>query len=169
MSAILCNAGPLIVLGKLNRLDLLASLYTTVTIPQAVYSEVVTVGLRRGHTDARLIQRFWQQQDWPIVTVPALALENYYPPVMLDAGETELLALAQQVSPELVLMDDEIARSEARRLGLATKGTLGILVQAYRQNAITHQQTKSLISEIAVRPDIWISAQLCQRVLAALD
>lgn len=69
MSLILCNAGPLIVLGKLNRLDLLASLYTTVTIPHAVYDEVVTVGLHRGHADARLLQRFWQQKAWPHVQI----------------------------------------------------------------------------------------------------
>lgn len=169
MSLILCNAGPLIVLGKLNRLDLLAALYTTVTIPQAVFDEVVTTGLRRGHADARLIYRFWQEQDWPIVAASALALENYHPPVMLDAGERELLTLAQQLSPEFVLMDDELARSEARRLGLNTRGTLGILVQAYRQRLVRYQQIEALISEIAARPDIWISTQLCQRILSTLN
>jgi hypothetical protein len=33
------NAGPLIVLGKLNRLDLLAALYGEVVAPEAVYTD----------------------------------------------------------------------------------------------------------------------------------
>lgn len=168
MSLVLCDAGPLIVLGKLNHLDLLAALYTPVSIPQAVYTEVVTVGLRRGHIDARLVRRFWEQQNWPVVTVPQDALLAYHPAVVLDAGETELLALAQQKTPNLILMDDETARNEARRLGLKTRGTLGVLVQAYRQGVINRQKAELLIDEIAARPDIWISAELCRRVLSAL-
>ena len=37
-SPVLCDAGPLMVLGKLNRLDLLASLYREVWITRAVYN-----------------------------------------------------------------------------------------------------------------------------------
>jgi len=37
----------------------------------------------------------------------------------------------------LVLIDDEIARSEARRLQLRVHGTLGILVQAYQQGLLS--------------------------------
>ena len=40
-SAVVCNAGPLMALGKLSRLDLLAKVYTQVRIPQAVYDETV--------------------------------------------------------------------------------------------------------------------------------
>jgi predicted nucleic acid-binding protein len=40
---VLCNSGPLMALGKLNRLDLLADLYGEVQIPHAVYDEVVIV------------------------------------------------------------------------------------------------------------------------------
>jgi predicted nucleic acid-binding protein len=45
MSVVLCDAGPLMALGKLNRLDLLAGLFGQVQIPRAVYDEVVTQGL----------------------------------------------------------------------------------------------------------------------------
>jgi hypothetical protein len=36
MTIVLCNSGPLIALGKLNRLDLLAGLFGEVQIPRAV-------------------------------------------------------------------------------------------------------------------------------------
>ncbi len=68
----------------------------------------------------------------------------------------------------LVLVDDEDARSEARRLGLPIRGTLGVLVAAYRQALITLPDTELLIQEIAARPDIWISAALCEQVRRSL-
>ena len=45
MPIVLCNAGPLITLGKLNQLALLADLYGKVRITRAVYEKVVTRGL----------------------------------------------------------------------------------------------------------------------------
>jgi predicted nucleic acid-binding protein len=58
-------------------------------------------------------------------------LSAYTPPVVLDPGETEVLALAQSLADPLVLLDDKVARAEARRLKLRLCGTLGILVRAY--------------------------------------
>jgi predicted nucleic acid-binding protein len=59
MTTVLCNAGPLIALGKLNRLELLAELYELVRVPRAVYDEAVTQGLALGMPDARTIRLFW--------------------------------------------------------------------------------------------------------------
>ncbi len=169
MSVVLCNAGPLMALGKLNRLDLLAGLFGQVQIPHAVYDEVVTQGLIRGAPDALTVRLFWQRQQWPIVDVPEALLSAYAPPVVLDPGETELLALAQSLADPLVLLDDEVARAEARRLKLRLCGTLGILVRACRKDLLSLDQAELLIREIAARPDIWIAARLCEQVLASLS
>ena len=168
MSVVLCNAGPLMALGKLNRLDLLAGLFGQVQIPRAVYDEVVTQGLVRGAPDALTVRLFWQRQQWPIVDVSETLLSAYVPPVVLDPGETELLALAQSVVDPLALLDDEVARAEARRLKLRLCGTLGILVRACRKDLLSLDQAELLIREIAARPDIWIAARLCEQVLASL-
>jgi hypothetical protein len=155
-------------LGKLNRLDLLAGLFGQVQIPRAVYDEVVTQGHLRGAPDALTVRLFWQRQQWSIVDVPEALLSAYAPPVILDLGETELLALAQSLADPLVLLDDEVARAEARRLKLRLCGTLGILVRAYRKGLLSLDQVELLIREIAARPDIWIAARLCDQVLASL-
>jgi len=168
MSIVLSNAGPLIALAKLNRLELLETLYLQVQVPRAVYTEVVTQGLRYGAPDALLIQAFWQDRGWPIIEVPTNQLANYTPSVILDRGETELLALAPTVEDPLVLIDDEIARSEARRLQLRVHGTLGVLVQAYRRGLLSFPQVKLLFQEIGARTDIWIAAKLCQQVFNSL-
>jgi uncharacterized protein len=168
MTTVLCNSGPLSTFGKLNRLDVLVSLFGEVQIPRAVYDEVVTQGLVRGEPDALTVRLFWQGQGWPIADVTEAQLSAYVPPVVLDPGETEVLALAQSLADPLVLLDDEVARAEARRLGLPVVGTLGILGRACRQDLLSLEQAELLIHEIAERPDIWISAKLCEHVLASL-
>ena len=165
---VLCNAGPLITLGKLNRLELLVELYGEVQIPHPVYDEVVTSGLAKGASDAVTVRLFWQRQKWPVVDVPPAVLDSYTPSVILDAGERAVLALAQTIRYPLVLLDDEVARSEARRLGLQLRGTLGILVQACHEKILTLVQTELLIHEISIRRDIWISSKLCEQMLSEL-
>jgi predicted nucleic acid-binding protein len=155
-------------LGKLNRLDLLAELYKEVQVPQAVYNEVVSQGLARGASDALIVRLFWQHQGWPVVEVSPEVLSAYEPPVVLDPGEKEVLALAKTLTDPLVLLDDEFARAEARRLELRVRGTLGVLVQAYRRELLSRSQVELLLNEIAARPDIWIGSKLCRQVLRSL-
>ena len=69
--------------------------------------------------------------------VPEAVLSSYTPPVILDPGETEVLALARTLKDPLVLLDDEVARAEARRLKLRVRGTLGVLVHAYREGLLS--------------------------------
>jgi predicted nucleic acid-binding protein len=68
----------------------------------------------------------------------------------------------------MVLVDDEVARAEARRLKLRVLGTLGILIRAHRCALLSLDQVELLIDEIAARPDIWIGAKLCAQVLTSL-
>jgi predicted nucleic acid-binding protein len=168
MPTVLCNAGPLIALGKLNRLDLFADLYGQVQTTRVVYDEVVTHGLARGMSDAFTVRLFWQRQRWPVVAVPQAVLDAYQPVMLLDPGETEVLALAQTLTDPLVLLDDGAARAEARRLRLRVRGTIGVLTQAYRGGFLSLLQVELLLREIAARPDIWISAKLCEQALASL-
>jgi predicted nucleic acid-binding protein len=156
------------VLGKLNRLDLLTDLYQEVQIPRAVYDEVVTQGLNRGAQDAFTVRRFWQRQKWPIVDLSDALLSAYAPSVILGPGETETLALAQTLTDPMILLDDEAARAEARRLGIRIRGTLGVLVLAYRRRLLSFETLELLLHEIAARPDIWISAKLCEQVITSL-
>ena len=47
--------------------------------------------------------------------------------VNLDSGERAAIALAKKHEAELLLIDDQAGRAEARRLGLRLTGTLGVL------------------------------------------
>lgn len=169
MRITLVNAGPLIALAKLNRLHLLVELFETFHVPRSVYREVVVEGLARGLPDAATLRRFFAHHELPVLGVAPAVAEEYRPPVELDAGEHELLALARTFPDVLVLMDDEVARAEARRLGLEVRGTLGILVEAFRAELLSLHEVELLLLEIAERPDIWISEKICRQVLLALQ
>jgi predicted nucleic acid-binding protein len=95
-------------------------------------------------------------------------LMAYVPEVILDPGETEALALARSLPDARVLLDDESARAKARRLKLRVTGTLGVVAQAHRSGILSLPDTELLLQEIAVRPDIWINARLCEQLLEAL-
>jgi predicted nucleic acid-binding protein len=168
LRTVLANAGPLMALGKLNRLGLLSGLYGTVHIPRSVYREVVSVGMAQGQPDALSVRLFVERYGWRILEISPEALQSFRSHVVLDEGERELLALSRGLPGCLVLLDDEAARSEARRMGLQPKGTLGVMAQACGQGLLTLEEAEVLIEEIAARPDIWISEKLCRLVLEDL-
>ena len=169
MTTVVCNSGPLMALGKLNRLRLFQQLYGEVHITAEVYQETVEAGISEGFPDAVAIKLFWEQQGWPVITVTSEQWVGFVPTVILDSGEMETIGYALSLPSALVLLDDEQARQEARRQGLAVHGTLGILVEAYRRGFLTYPEAELLLLQIAVRPDIWISAKLCHRVLSQLQ
>jgi predicted nucleic acid-binding protein len=169
MLTVLADSGPLIALAKLNRLELLLNLWQTVLVTETVYHETVVLGQSREAADALTLRLFWQQHRLPIVSVPAATLTAYAPALQLDPGEHATFALALTFPEALVLVDDEEARAEARRLGLRMRGTLGVVVEAFRRQQLTFSEAELLLTEIAARPDIWISPVLCEQVLKSLQ
>jgi len=74
--------------------------------------------------------------------------------------------LGQQQAADWVLIDNEHAREAAREVGLPLEGTVGLLLEAWRQGHLSLQAFELLIREIKHRPDLWIRAQLYDRALA---
>ena len=168
MPTVLCDSGPLIVLAKVNRLRLLLDLWENAQVTEEVYKEAVVLGYELGAPDALTIRLFWQKHKLPILAVPESVLIAYQPAIKLDPGERSTFAQALTLKDGLVLVDDEDARTEGRRLGLPVRGTIGVLVEAYRRGLLTLPEIELLFSELSARPDIWISANLCARVLKSL-
>lgn len=159
------NAGPLMVLAKLNLLHLLKELYSYVYIPHSVYDEVVIEGMRQGYEDARTLYLFLNQMGWSPEDVEPAAIPADLREVHLDRGERDTLALASALGGALVLMDETAGRKAARARGLTVRGSLGILIEAHRQGVIEADQLRLYFAEIARRQDIWISQALVERVL----
>jgi predicted nucleic acid-binding protein len=63
-AAVISNAGPLMVLAKLNLLHLLKSLYGRVGFSRSVYTETVIEGMRQGYEDAYRLEDFFRVENW---------------------------------------------------------------------------------------------------------
>lgn len=157
-----CNAGPLIALGKLNALDVLPRVYDEILIAPEVYTEAVTRGLEMGHIDAARIKATVDKKILKVKKPSPLEIKFVYG---LDVGEEETIYLAIQEKTDEVLVDNWHARTEARRAGLRVKGTLGVLYGSLRKKFIDYRRFEALVKEITYREDIWISKELCRRVL----
>lgn len=162
---VVSDAGPLIALSKLGRLALLSQLYEQVLIPQAVYEEVVVVGLREGHTDAIAVDHAVQLGH---ITVQSAASPDDDEPwsAAIDAGEVEVIVLARDSGADLAIIDNAHARRAARSVGVPLRGTVGVLLEALSKGILTILEFELLINEIKRRPEFWISQRLCDAALA---
>ncbi len=162
---VVSNAGPLIALGKLGRLGLLSQLYGVVLIAPEVYQEVVVNGLRLGAPDADAAQFLIQQKQ---IQVEPVSLDSNDPLLAtgIDLGEAETLALAIQECADWALIDNAHARRAAHSVSVRCKGTLGVLLEAFRKKLLALTEFELLIHEIKRQPALWISEQLCDEAMA---
>jgi predicted nucleic acid-binding protein len=129
---------------------------------------VVVRGRERGYSDAFLVQLAIQQGKLKVVDVNDGDLPSDIHDLALDAGEKQALYLAQRTKADLALFDDEKVRDEAKARGLSVKGTLGVIVDGYRAGLLAFNELENTIEAIVDREDIWISEELCRRVLRKL-
>ena len=115
------NASPLILLSRINRLDLLASLAKLVVVPEAVIREI-QAGSHLDETADRIknLSSILQVADRPVPD--RIRLWN------LGAGESQVLAHGLERPGAEVVLDDLAARRCARSLGLPMVGSLGVVI-----------------------------------------
>ncbi len=155
---VVADAGPLIHLSLIGRLDLLPALYGRILVPELVYREVVDLGADLpGSVELRAadwVDRSPHPPDHPLF--PLLRSQ-------LDPGEAAALCLAADRVAELILSDDRQARLAAERLGFPIKGTLGLLIEAKRRGEI--DLLAPALTELKIR-GTWLSDRLVARVLS---
>ena len=65
----------------------------------------------------------------------------------LEQGERQAIQLAEELSAELLLVDEKAARREAAKRHLRTTGTLGILDLAAEKGLVDFAQSLQLLKE----------------------
>jgi predicted nucleic acid-binding protein len=122
------NSGPLISLARIGQLEILPALFDDIALPRAVFKEVTQDPMLPG---AEAIA----QAEWlRVVDVMDLKVVERLS-VSLDAGESEVLALAQQLGGTAAI-DERRGRSLADALGVPQTGTVGILLLAKKRGMI---------------------------------
>lgn len=137
---IISNSSPLIALSSIDRLDILAHLFPTIYIPDAVYHETVT--------DNPVIEqrtRILHAIDEFIQVMPPKIHRLFTR--KLGAGEQGVLNLALEMHPDFILLDDKKARYEANEFGLIPVFTADILKWAEHQQYIASYH--ALVSQLA--------------------
>jgi predicted nucleic acid-binding protein len=127
------DAGPVIALAKIDRIELLASLFQEAWVPETVVHEVLAKPGRETRRIETALGRFLR------VAVPPFASAPQLEPFLrrLDEGERTVIALAGRLPPPVtVVMDDAAGRAVARRVGLPVLGFAGLLMVAKERGLI---------------------------------
>lgn len=131
MLRVIVNSTPLLILGKIGKLEILHKMYQEIIIPQAVFHEVT----KKNDIAGKAVQAACQ--DWIKVEAIKDMREYAMYRAKLHAGEVEVMIIAQQ-SPkaDLIILDDMAARKTAEFLGLPLSGTIGVLIKAKQKGII---------------------------------
>jgi predicted nucleic acid-binding protein len=156
------DSSVLIHLAAIGRLDLLRSLFERLTLPPAVWREVVEEG--SGRPGAREIEA-GRRDGWIEVRQPSNELLLRSLKRQLDHGEAEAICLAVEHGAGLILLDESEARRVAAEFELERTGAIGVLMRSKLERRIT-----------LLRPELdrlrtsgfWIESALYQRALAAV-
>ena len=138
---IVCNASPLIFLAKIDKLSLLDAY--EIRIPVQVEAEILK-GAKRKKQDAAKIADYLHAGN--IMPDKVSLLKDL--PHSLGSGERAVISLAVKEKINKVLIDEAKARTVARFYGLAPKGTLGVLWDAYKAGFISRDALELLTFDL---------------------
>ena len=130
---VVSNSSPLVALARINRLNLLASIYKRILIPAEVHDEVTVAGF--GLPGAEEVRH----ADW----IEVAPLTSHADPLLvracqnLGAGERGAILLAKSLPADLILLDEGKVRRIAREAGLLVMGCLGILGAAAKKGLVS--------------------------------
>ena len=153
---IISNAGPLIHLAKIGRLNLLKELFECVIIPETVELEVVERGKERGAPDAFLIEN--EVGKW-IVVVEDIndKVQEIAKRAGIDMGEAIVIMLAREKEYP-VLIDDLAARRFAIGMGLEVAGSIGVLIKAVKAGINSKEESLDDLKKLA--KVMWLSVDV---------
>jgi predicted nucleic acid-binding protein len=159
MAVVIADASPLIALAKINQLEILPTLFSTIQITKAVTDEC----LLRQSIDAERIANALQAGWLQCIDNPIL---KHQLSRSLGLGEQTSIEYALQAdSKTLLIMDDALARKQALRLNLSLIGTAAVLFMAQRKGLIA--SAEDLITElnqVGYRISAQVVTQLKQRL-----
>lgn len=156
------NSSPIIFLTKLGIIEPALDLFDRIEIPSMVYMEI----RRKPDASAEAVEDMIKKRRVPVSKaenerfVGALGRR-------LGKGEAEAIALSIETGADLVILDDHAARVEAMRLGLAVKGTLGIVRRLMESGAFEHDLEELFINLKAM--GFRIRAELFWEIFSGID
>ena len=156
---VISNSSPLIHLTRLGKIEYLFNLVDKISIPKAVFDELVTEGKQKNYSESYSIETFIKEKKIDVISLKSFD-DSFYPP--LGRGELEALELAKQ-NNELLLIDDNKARNIAKLIQVEHQTTLATIFELLVSEVIDFAEYKSNIKRYAERS--WISADVIQEYI----
>ncbi len=158
---VVSDTAPLIFLGKINRFDILQELYSVIYIPTEVWDELVYPITQKKDDIPKDIKLEIEarEQGWLVVKNPEkeenieIALELSH---NLGIGEAYAIALSKELNIELLLINDKKAKQIAQEMGINTKWTTDILLDAITEKIIKSFKEFEEILNSLVEIGLWI-------------
>jgi predicted nucleic acid-binding protein len=126
MPAVVSDTSVINFLAAVAQTELLRIQFGRIYVPPAVWRELHAKPNLPGTAPADAAQK----SGWLVVQPPKPGQILNQLIADLDPGEAEAIALACELKPATVLLDETDGRLEARRLGLTIIGTIGVLAAA---------------------------------------
>jgi len=124
---VVADTTPLRYLIEISCEHVLPGLYGEVIIPVAVAEELQHVGSPSVVSSWMAAKPSWLAIRQPKTPLPILGL---------DRGELEAIVLAEELTADLILIDEWDGRSEAKKRKLATIGTLRVLSDGAKRGLV---------------------------------
>ena len=110
---IISDTSCFIILSKIEKLDLLKSVYGVIT------------------TTSDIVEEFGEKlPDWVIVEDVSDKSRQRILELQIDRGESSAIALALEIQNSTLILDDFKARKIAQQLGISFTGTIGVIIKA---------------------------------------
>ena len=126
---VVSDTGPIHYLVLFATIDILPTIFETVSIPRAVHGELT-------HAEAPAAVRDWIAAPPPWLSTGPDSVSDDPSLARLHAGERQVILLARAMSAELVLMDDRAGVRTAQAAGFGVAGTLGLLGLGHRRSLL---------------------------------
>lgn len=87
---------------------------------------------------------------------------------LLDRGEADALALAQELGIDCLITDDAAARLLGGSLGLTVRGSLGLVLESARLGVLTCREAKTKLATLR-DSSLWVSERVYAQAQHLLD
>lgn len=151
---VVSDTSPICYLLLIGKIDILQTLYSSVTIPQTVADELRA-------SESPLIVKRWITQPPNWLQIQSIETPQVIEPGKLDPGEQEAILLAEQLNADLVILDDKAARRSALERGLTIIGLLGIVKDAAELDLVDLETIFAKLREVG----FWVAPSLLEHLL----
>jgi predicted nucleic acid-binding protein len=149
---VVADASPLIVLTKIEHIQVLPALYEQVVIPPEVFNELLSTNRPQEVRNFFTSKPAWLKTQMP---------KSQQSIPLLHAGETAAIHLAIELRADLLLIDEIRGRAAARKRNLEIAGTVGVLEIAANRGLLDLADAFKRVKQT----DFWISHDLLDRRL----